>query len=115
NNLEGSDSYATYRSEQAGHSTIYVGANDGMLHAFDAKTGEERFAFIPSAVIKNLPILTAEDYGKEGGTTHRYFVDSSPVARDVYFNIARDKLLLGSLGAGGRFLFAVDITDPDSP
>lgn len=115
NNLEGSDSYATYRSEQAGHSTIYVGANDGMLHAFDAKTGEERFAFIPSAVIKNLPILTAEDYGKEGGTSHRYFVDGSPVARDVYFNNAWHKVLLGSLGAGGRSVFALDITDPDNP
>ncbi|MCQ4323709.1 PilC/PilY family type IV pilus protein [Pseudomonas stutzeri] len=115
NYLEGSDSYAAYRSGQAGHSTIYVGANDGMLHAFDAKTGEERFAFIPSAVIKNLPVLTTEDYGQEGGTPHRYFVDGSPVARDVYYNGQWHKVLLGSLGAGGRSVFALDVTDPDSP
>ncbi|WP_312935569.1 pilus assembly protein [Stutzerimonas nitrititolerans] len=115
NILEGSDNYAAYRNGQAGHSTIYVGANDGMLHAFDAVTGSERFAFIPSAVIKNLPILTAEDYGQEGGTPHRYFVDGSPVARDVYFNGQWHKVLLGSLGAGGRSVFALDVTDPDSP
>ncbi len=115
NNLEGSDSYAAYRSGQAGHSTIYVGANDGMLHAFDAVTGSERFAFIPSAVIRNLPILTVEDYGQEGGTPHKYFVDGSPVARDVYYDGQWHKVLLGSLGAGGRSVFALDVTDPNNP
>ncbi len=115
NALEGSSSYATYRTDQANHPTIYVGANDGMLHAFDATTGAERFAFIPSAVIKNLPTLTAEDYGQEGGTPHKYFVDGSPVARDVYFDGNWHKVLLGSLGAGGRAVFALDVTDPDSP
>ncbi|TBU78780.1 hypothetical protein DNK10_03315 [Pseudomonas daroniae] len=116
NALEGSNNYATFRAEQAEHSTIYVGANDGMLHAFDAVTGTERFAFIPSAVIKNLPILTADDYGEEGGTPHQYFVDGSPVARDVYFeNGSWHKVLLGSLGAGGRSVFALDVTDPNNP
>jgi len=115
NYLEGSDNYAAYRNGQADHATIYVGANDGMLHAFDAVTGSERFAFIPSAVIKNLPILTVEDYGQEGGTPHQYFVDGSPVARDVYFDGDWHKVLLGSLGAGGRSVFALDVTDPDNP
>ncbi|WP_275547073.1 pilus assembly protein [Pseudomonas sp. Marseille-Q0931] len=115
NYLEGSDNYAEYRSRQAGHSTIYVGANDGMLHAFDSATGLERFAFVPSAVIKNLPRLTVQDYGEEGGTPHQYFVDGSPVARDVYFDGNWHKVLLGSLGAGGRSVFALDVTEPDSP
>jgi len=115
NALEGSDNYGTYRTGQFGKGTIYVGANDGMLHAFDAATGAERFAFIPSAVIKNLPVLTASDYGQEGGTPHRYFVDGSPVARDVYFDGQWRKVLLGSLGAGGRAVFALDVTDPDDP
>ncbi|MDG9756528.1 PilC/PilY family type IV pilus protein [Pseudomonas sediminis] len=115
NALEGSNNYNTYRSGQANHSTIYVGANDGMLHAFDATTGAERFAFIPSAVIENLPILTAEDYGQEGGTPHKYFVDGSPIARDVYFKNEWHKVLLGSLGAGGRSVFALDVTDPNNP
>lgn len=115
NNLEGSDSYAAYRNGQAAHSTIYVGANDGKLHAFDAATGTQRFSFIPSAVIKNLPILTADDYGEEGGTPHQYFVDGSPIARDVYFGGQWHKVLLGSLGAGGRSVFALDVTVPGKP
>lgn len=114
NQLEGSSNYATFKSSQ-NRSVIYVGANDGMLHAFDADTGEELFAFVPKAVIANLPALTASDYGEEGGTEHQYFVDGSPVARDVFFSGEWHKVLLGSLGAGGREIFALDITNPESP
>ncbi|XEG70447.1 PilC/PilY family type IV pilus protein [Pseudomonas sp. abacavir_1] len=114
--LEGSTSYATYASAQAAKpSAVYVGANDGMLHAFNASTGAELFAFIPSAVIANLNILTASDYGQDEGTEHRYFVDGTPVVADVYYGSAWHKVLLGSLGAGGREVFALDITDPASP
>lgn len=35
--------------------TVFVGANDGMLHAFNASTGVELFGYIPSAVIPRLP------------------------------------------------------------
>lgn len=115
NNLEGSNSnYGSFKSSQD-RSVIYVGANDGMLHAFDADTGDELFAFVPKTVIANLPALTASDYGEEDGTEHQYFVDGSPVARDVYFGDSWHKVLLGSLGAGGREVFALDITDPESP
>lgn len=113
-NLEGSSNYESFKSSQD-HSVIYVGANDGMLHAFDAETGSELFAFVPKAVIANLPVLTASDYGEEDGTGHQYFVDGSPVARDVYFNGNWHKVLLGSLGAGGREVFALDVTDPEAP
>jgi type IV pilus assembly protein PilY1 len=115
-NLEGSTNYTEYKTQQSNNpSVIYVGANDGMLHAINASDGSELFAFIPTAVIENLPALTAPDYGQEDGTEHQYFVDGSPVARDVYFNNAWHKVLLGSLGAGGREIFALDITDPSSP
>ncbi|MDR3088311.1 MAG: hypothetical protein LBU39_00640 [Desulfobulbaceae bacterium] len=53
--------------------TIFVGANDGMLHAFDAETGEERFAFIPSLTHDHLLDLSAVDY------QHRYYLDAGPV------------------------------------
>lgn len=116
NSLEGSSSYSAFKSAQeAKPKVLYVGANDGMLHALNASTGAEMFAFIPKAVIPNLPALTASDYGAEGGTEHQYFVDGSPVARDVYFDGAWHKVLLGSLGAGGREIFALDITDPENP
>lgn len=98
---------------------IYVGANDGMLHAFNSATGVEEFAFIPTAVISNLNKLTDPQYGidtgEENSTLHQYFVDGSPVVADVYFDNQWRTVLLGSLGAGGRSVFALDVTDPDNP
>lgn len=98
---------------------IYVGANDGMLHAFNSATGVEEFAFIPTAVISNLNKLTDPQYGidtgEENSTLHQYFVDGSPVVADVYFDSQWRTVLLGSLGAGGRSVFALDVTNPDSP
>ena len=57
---------------------IYVGGNDGMLHGFSAETGEEKIAYVPKGVYKNLSRLTNADYN----TDHRYFVDGSPVVGD---------------------------------
>lgn len=90
---------------------IYVGANDGMLHAFNASSGKEAFAFIPRAVIPNLNKLTHSDYSEEGGS-HHYYVDGSPIVADVYFDNAWHTLLVGTLRAGGRSIFALNITDP---
>jgi type IV pilus assembly protein PilY1 len=53
-----------------------VGANDGMLHAFNADTGLEAWAFIPNGVLKNLQLLTAA--GNTMLSIHTYYVDSSP-------------------------------------
>ncbi|MGA4530959.1 pilus assembly protein [Ectopseudomonas chengduensis] len=90
---------------------IYVGGNDGMLHGFNAATGREEFSFIPTEVIKNLYRLTGQNYS---GAGHRYFVDGSPVVRDVYFGDDEGwrTVLIGTLRAGGRALFALDVTDP---
>ncbi|RZL65300.1 MAG: fimbrial assembly protein [Variovorax sp.] len=115
--LEGTGSnYASFITGQASKpAMIYVGANDGMLHAFRADNGEEEFAYIPSALRTSLNVLTASDYGAKDGTPHRYFVDGTPVASDVYFGGAWHKVLIGSLGAGGKQIFALDITDPAAP
>jgi type IV pilus assembly protein PilY1 len=115
--LEGSTSrYADFVSSQATKpEMIYVGANDGMLHAFRASDGVEEFAFIPSALRGTLNQLTASDYGAKGGLPHRYFVDGTPTSADVFFGGAWHKVLIGSLGAGGRQVFALDITDPTNP
>ncbi len=90
---------------------IYVGANDGMLHGFNAATGAEELAFVPNAVLPNLYRLTGQSY-QSGG--HRYYVDGTPVVSDVYFNNAWHTVLIGSLRGGGRSLFALDITDPNN-
>lgn len=47
-------SYAAFASAYANRDPIiYVGANDGMLHGFDAETGEEKIAYVPGPVYKN--------------------------------------------------------------
>ncbi len=113
--IDGADKYAAFKTAQSTRQAmIYVGANDGMLHAFNATTGAEAFAFIPTAVIKNLNKYTASDYNEEGNQ-HQFYVDGSPVVRDVYFNDAWRTVLVGTLRAGGRSLFALDITNPASP
>ena len=91
---------------------IYVGANDGMLHGFDEVTGEERFAYVPNALFSNstgvgLHYLTDPAY------SHRYYVDLSPVAADVYLS-GWKTVLVGGLRGGGKGLFALDVTDPDA-
>lgn len=87
---------------------VYVGANDGMLHAFDAATGLERFAFIPSPVFANLPLLAQQNY------SHRFYVDGSPNMGDVFFDGEWRTVLVGGLNKGGQGVYALDVTNPDS-
>lgn len=106
-----SAAYVTFRSSAAYQQRaemLYFGANDGMLHAIDADTGDEMFAYVPAATYPYLSWLTHRDY------QHRYYVDGSPRAGDVYINSAWATVLIGSTGAGGRTFFALDITDPDN-
>ncbi|MCS6944629.1 MAG: PilC/PilY family type IV pilus protein [Sutterellaceae bacterium] len=103
---------ATYRtfltSKQSRRKMVYVGANDGMLHAFDALTGEERFAYVPAAVIPYLAQLASPTYA------HRYYVDGSPAAYDAKFGGSWRTVLVGTTGAGAKAVFALDVTNPDS-
>ncbi|WP_068829177.1 pilus assembly protein [Pseudomonas sp. BMS12] len=115
--LNGYQSYATFKAANKRtlrKEMIYVGGNDGMLHGFNAETGVEEFAFIPTEVIKNLNRLTGQNYT---GAEHRYFVDGTPIVRDVYFGNAANEgwhtVLIGTLRAGGKALFALDITNPN--
>ena len=107
-------SYATsYKDFVAGKSAttmIYVGANDGMLHGFDAATGVEKFAYVPKAVLGDLSKLTATDYQ----ANHRYFVDGAPGFGDAYWGSDWRTVLIGTLGAGGKAVFALDVTNPDT-
>ena len=103
--------YAAFQAKPR-RAQVYIGANDGSLHAFDAQTGEERLAFIPSLALARLPALTSPHYTADPHQ-HRYLVDGQLVADDVFYRGAWHTVLLGSLGAGGRGLFALDITDPE--
>lgn len=105
---EGSSYFAFRTGNLNRKKMLYVGANDGMLHAFDAQTGVEQFAYVPKEVFPNLASLTASNYA------HKYFVDGSPYAGHAYFGGAWHTILLGTTGAGGRAVFALDVTAPDS-
>jgi len=109
---EGS-SYATFLSSKALRTKmLYVGANDGMLHGFNATTGKESFAYVPASVIGKLTKLTDPAYGKALG--HDYFVDGAQRAGDVYVSNSWKTFLVGVTGAGARAVYALDVTDPDN-
>ncbi|RFP61290.1 pilus assembly protein [Luteimonas weifangensis] len=88
--------------------TIFVGANDGMLHAFDALTGAERFAYVPAGVnLANLATLSDPQY------VHKYFVDG-PVAVSTLKQTPGGNYLVGALGRGGKGVFGLDVSHPAS-
>lgn len=93
--------------ESAGAPVVYVGANDGMLHAFAASTGDELFAYVPRALYARLGAYTSPDY------VHQPYVDGSPAASEVEMeNETRKTALVSGMGGGARGVFALDIGDP---
>lgn len=107
----GQSSYAAYVSSHKASRppAIYVGANDGMLHAFRIADGVELFAVIPDAVFANLSELTSPSYA------HRFYVDGSPSSGDAYLNNGLsvsgwNTVVATGLGAGGNSIIAVDAT-----
>lgn len=106
--------YLDYRrssSYQSRTPIVVLGANDGMLHGFNANLsggGGELFAYVPRSIMGNLYQLTDPNY------SHRYFVDGSPAFSDVYVNSTWKTVVVGTTGAGGNSIFALDVTDPGS-
>lgn len=90
--------------------TVYVGANDGMLHAFDGKTGAHRFAYMPT------PVFSKIGNRAQLGGAHVWMVDGQIAVHDVHEpGVGWRTILVASMGAGARGLFALDVTDPDDP
>jgi type IV pilus assembly protein PilY1 len=87
---------------------VYVGANDGMLHAFNADTGVEAFSYVPNQVFSNLLDLV------DPNRAHQFYVDGSPTTVDAYINSSWKTVLVSGLRSGGQGLFALDITDPST-
>ena len=106
-------SYRLYRLSPAMQSrtpVIYVGGNDGFLHAFRASDGRELMAYMPSSVYANISKLTGQGYA------HRYYVDGSPNVADAKIGAGSTwrTMLVSGLGAGGRGVVALDVTDPST-
>jgi hypothetical protein len=101
---DGRDGYQTFRFGKASRTPmVYIGANDGMLHAIRASDGIEQWAFIPSEFLATglgqspaLAQLPRSDYA------HRYYVDGQPVAGDAFFGNAWHTVMIVPMGAGGR-------------
>lgn len=87
---------------------LYVGGNDGMLHGFSAKDGSELLAYVPRGVVGGLKKLTDKDY------QHQYYVDGSPMTGDIKDGDNWKTMLVGTLGAGGKGYFLLDVTNPTS-
>jgi len=87
---------------------IFAGANGGMLHAFAARDGNERFAYVPQGVHGHLAKLTRPDY------IHRAFVDASPFSARWDDGDARRHWVFGFPGAGAKGYFAIDVASPSA-
>jgi type IV pilus assembly protein PilY1 len=107
-----SASYASFESSTSTRPpVIYIGADDGMLHAIDAGTGAERFAYIPRGVYPNLVKLVSPYYNAQ----HQFYVNGSPQAGDVQFSDnSWHSVLVGTEAQGGNSIFAIDVTSPQN-
>lgn len=86
--------------------TLFVGANDGMLHAINAATGAEHFAFVPAGIsLSDLSTISRPDYA------HRYFVDG-PIVVSNRVQTPNNNILVGALGKGGKGIFALNVNAP---
>ncbi len=89
---------------------VYVASNDGMLHGFDAETGAELMAFVPNAVYPELTYLTDDSFN----ANHRLINDGTPRALDAYIGGSWKTVLVGTLGGGGKGVYALNVSTPDS-
>ena len=107
--------------------TIYVGANDGVLHAFNGNTGQELWGFIPPFIIGKLPLIVNPSLndnnalGDKGGSSAIYGVDGSPVVHDMYIKHPYFggtnwyTIMMVPFGRGGAGFSVLDVTNPEKP
>ncbi|TCV88957.1 pilus assembly protein [Sulfurirhabdus autotrophica] len=111
--------YTAFKTANINRSgTIYMGTNEGMLHAFNASNGQERWAYVPSLVIPNMWKLANSNYA----SNHVFFTNGSPLISDICTANCTDAttavwktILVAGLSSGGRGYYALDITNPNSP
>ncbi|MFZ2293482.1 MAG: PilC/PilY family type IV pilus protein [Polaromonas sp.] len=111
-----SSTYSSFYSTNAARTpAVFVGANDGMLHAFNATNGNELFAYIPSWLGSKLSALTSTSYVN----AHQSYVDGTPAVAEAQVGstgTAADwkTVLVGGTGGGGQGVFALDVTNPST-
>jgi len=140
NNVNAGKCFYTFREANLKRKkVVYAGANDGMLHAFvvgkydsanskwlykpseDSEIGTELWAYIPSNFLSEIKELARLSYGNDPGCKHRFMLDLSSQAWDVFIDHNNDgsrewrTVVFGGERGGGDLYFAVDVTDPDNP
>lgn len=115
-NVGPSGTYAGFLTANAGRTAaLFVGANDGMLHAFNASTGDELFGYIPSWMGPKLAALTSSGYNN----SHQSYVDATPTVAEAQVGSAGNSsdwktVLVSGTGAGGAGVFALNVTNPST-
>lgn len=123
-NLESASYSAFVTANRNRKPVLYVGANDGMLHGFNAcppdgevnrptacsgsTLGAELLAFVPSQIYRTLSKLTSRGY------QHEYYVDGSPAVEDAFVGSAWKSVLVGGMNRGGQSIYALDVTNPEN-
>lgn len=99
--------------------TVYIGSNDGMLHAFRAAesakqsgNGQEIFAYVPRAISLKLNKLTDSGYTKEAYVDGALTVNEARIYKSSTSKVDWGTALVSGMGGGARGLFALDVTDP---
>ena len=87
---------------------VFVNANDGMLHAFYDQNGSEAFGYQPGFVSRGLNKLPSLEY------IHATFNDATPVVSEAYFGSKWRTALVSGVGGGGRGVYALDVTNPET-
>lgn len=106
-NVLGADYRDFHEANRARRSAMYVGASDGMLHAFDAVTGEELFAYIPHALFDRLGQLTSPN------AAYLPYVDGGITVAEARVGKQWRSVLLPGMGGGAQGVFALDVTVPE--
>ncbi len=104
--------YQTFKAANGTRqATLFIAANDGMLHALNGDTGNEMWAYVPRIIMPKLRRLATENWT----VTHEYNVDGSPEVMDAYLGGGWKTVLVSGLDTGGRGFYALDVTVPSSP
>jgi len=113
----GTNAYSAFKSSISSRTpVVYVGSNDGMLHAFNANNGTELFAYIPGGVYSTGSTAGLHKLSETNG--HISYVDLTPTIADAYTATPTNAtkawrtVLVGGLRNGGNTIFALDITNP---
>jgi type IV pilus assembly protein PilY1 len=105
-NVQGKGYQDFYKDHKDRTKAVYVGANDGILHAFNAADGTELFAYVPNILIASLNQLTNPDY------VHRPYVDGALTVTEAYVAGAWKTVLASGMGGGAQGIFVLDVTEP---